>query len=81
MKANTELTRNDRSEILDRVAEVVRKRFYDPQLNGVDWTSLVNERREAIAPDGEVVDCLGRTQLPIGGARLAVSVDAGADHR
>src|ERR1039457_934209 len=54
MKANTELTRNDRSEILDRVAEVVRKRFYDPQLNGVDWTSLVNQRREAIvgaAPD------------------------------
>src|SRR5260370_7927453 len=54
MKANTELTRNDRSEILDRVAEVVRKRFYDPQLNCVDWTSLVNQRREAIvnaAPD------------------------------
>ena len=54
MKANTELTKNDRSKILDRVAEVVRKRFYDPQLNGVDWTSLVNQRREAIvnaAPD------------------------------
>jgi len=54
MKTNTELTRKDRSEILDRVAEVVRKRFYDPQLNGVDWTSLVDRRREAIvnaAPD------------------------------
>ena len=48
MKANIELTRNDRSEILDRVAEVVRKRFYDPQLNGADWTGLVNLRREAI---------------------------------
>src|SRR4030095_7208180 len=54
MKADTELTRNDRSEILDRVAEVVRKRFYDPQLNGVDWTGLVSQRKEAIvstAPD------------------------------
>ena len=54
MKANTELTTNDRSEILARVADVVRKRFYDPQLNGVDWTGLVNQRKEAIvnsAPD------------------------------
>ena len=48
MKPTTELTGDDRSEILDRVAEVVRKRFYDPQLNGVDWTGLVNERKEAI---------------------------------
>src|SRR5260370_37960690 len=79
MKANTELTRNDRSEILDRVAEVVRKRFYDPQLNGVDWAGLVNQRKYDIvnsAPDqfekalNDLLLELKTSQVGVIGARI-----------
>src|SRR5260370_37601263 len=48
MKGNILLTHQVRSEILDRVKEVVLKRFYDPRFNGLDWPALVAERRAAI---------------------------------
>src|SRR5438034_11834602 len=48
MTANVQLTHRVRSEILDRVKDVVLKRFYDPRFNGLDWPALVAERRAAI---------------------------------
>jgi len=48
MKDNIQLTHQVRAEILDRVKEVVLKRFYDPRFNGLDWPALVAERRAAI---------------------------------
>src|SRR5437867_1897348 len=52
MKSNIHLTHEVRSEILDRVKEVVLKRFYDPGFNGLDWPALVAERRAAILDCG-----------------------------
>ena len=52
MKGNIQLTHQVRSEILDRVKEVVLKRFYDPRFNGLDWPALVAERRAAILDCG-----------------------------
>src|SRR5262249_46152381 len=34
--------------ILDRVATTVSRKFYDPMLNGVEWESLVEAKRDAI---------------------------------
>jgi len=48
MKHNIQLTHEVRSEILDRVKDVVLKRFYDPRFNGLDWPGLVADRRAAI---------------------------------
>src|SRR5215831_889619 len=42
------LTEKQRMRILDRVATTVSRKFYDPMLNGVEWESLVEAKRDAI---------------------------------
>lgn len=42
------LTRRDREGILNKVCRLVEARHFNPQLNGVDWTSVVDARRDQI---------------------------------
>ena len=42
------LTLQDRAKILDKVSRLVEKKHFDPGLNGVDWTQLVEKRRDHI---------------------------------
>ena len=66
----------DRLDRLDAVASA----FFHARRQG--QSERVEEqvgRLEAIAPDGEVMDRPGGTQLPVGCAGLAFCVDAGAD--
>jgi C-terminal processing protease CtpA/Prc len=44
----TELNEKQRAEILDAVSKTVVKRFYDPQLRGVDWDAAVAIHRSDI---------------------------------
>ena len=46
-----------------------------------EWVEEQVAGFEAVAVDRDVVDGLGGLQLPLGGARLAFLIDAGADHR
>jgi carboxyl-terminal processing protease len=43
-----DLNENQRNALLTRLARIVEKKFYDPQLNGINWRSLVEERRGLI---------------------------------
>lgn len=44
----TELNEKQRAEILDAVSQTVVKRFYDPQLRGIDWDTAVARHRNDI---------------------------------
>ena len=61
---------------LDAVPAALLHAGRQRQSEGVEEEVL---RLEAVAPDGEVVDRPGGAQLPVGGAGLALGVDAGAD--
>jgi C-terminal processing protease CtpA/Prc len=42
------LTLDDRTTIFDKVCRLVRTKHFDPALNGVDWNSLAQSRRDQI---------------------------------
>lgn len=44
MSAST-LSQKERTKVLEKISEVVTKRFYDPQLHGVDWRAVVEKHR------------------------------------
>ena len=54
----TELNEKQRAEILDAVSQTVVRRFYDPQLRGVDWNAAVARHRNDIvtAPSAEAFE-------------------------
>ncbi len=41
----------DRLAVFDEVANLVERRFHDPDLNGLDWKSVVSEHRTRVTPD------------------------------
>jgi carboxyl-terminal processing protease len=50
-----DLNRDKRSTILNAIKSTVREKFYDPQLNGVDWDAEVEARRETITSAADMV--------------------------
>jgi C-terminal processing protease CtpA/Prc len=52
------LNAEQRTEILHRVAQIVRERFYDPKFRGVDWDAAVDKHRRDIvdAPSAEAFE-------------------------
>ncbi len=54
----TVLNEKQRAEILDAVSKTVVKRFYDPQLRGIDWDAAVARHRSDIvtAPNAEAFE-------------------------
>ena len=42
------LTRDERTKIFDKVCRLVMTKHFDPAMNGVDWNSLVQTRREQV---------------------------------
>jgi carboxyl-terminal processing protease len=42
------LTLDERTKIFDKVCRLVENKHFNPAMNGVDWTSLVQSRREQI---------------------------------
>lgn len=47
-RADGALTAEQRETILNRIAEVIEKHFYDPHLRGIDWKNTVSTHRPAI---------------------------------
>jgi len=43
------LNEKQRIAILDRVAIIVARKFYDPALNGIEWESLVKAKRDSVS--------------------------------
>ena len=42
------LTLDEREKIFDKVCHLVKKKHFDPGMNGVDWNALAQSRREQI---------------------------------
>ena len=47
--AETMLTEKQRVEVLEKISQIVRKRFYDASLRGIDWPAAVKRHRGAIS--------------------------------
>ena len=47
------LTLDERTKIFDKVCRLVETKHFDPAMNGVDWKSLVQSRREQILASTE----------------------------
>ncbi len=51
-----DLSPDKRNTVLDAIKSTVREKFYDPQLNGVDWNTEVETRREGIIRAADEVE-------------------------
>lgn len=49
--AVTPVAAQDRLAVFDEVVNLVEKRFYDPDLNGLDWKAVASEHRARVTAD------------------------------
>jgi carboxyl-terminal processing protease len=71
-----------RAELADAVLGLIRDRYYDPALNGVDWTAVMRRARtriEAAASDAEVYRELKAAAGELGDSHTAVLTPVEAD--